>query len=121
MQKDIIGHINCPVCTFEEMQVKKDKNGNAFAFCPDCATQVFTRNAHRDHHLRKNMRPTAVTVTVTEPIQEPVPVTVPEPIPPAPKQPGAKPAQKPTPKPAPKPAKTAWFQTLMAQGENNNG
>ena len=75
IEKAVLGHINCPVCDFEEMHIKEDKNGKAFAFCPDCAAQVFSRNEHRDRKLREKMRP----VTVTVPLQEKKPVTVPVP------------------------------------------
>lgn len=66
MQKNVIGHVECPVCDHADAQVKEDKNGHAFIFCPDCAAQTFTRNEFRDRRLRARMRP--VTVTVTEPL-----------------------------------------------------
>lgn len=91
-KKEAIGHMECPTCKHVDAEVKEDKNGHAFLFCPDCATQVFTRNPHRDRHMRKNMRP----VTVTEPTPEP--------------------EQKPEPEPAPAPApkKTGWFQPILS-------
>jgi hypothetical protein len=109
MKKTPIGHIVCPVCEHPDAEVKEDKNAHAYIHCTDCNAQVFTRNAHRDTHLRKRMRP--VTVTVTEPtvtVAPSVPVTVP-----------ISPIKKPVPVPAPKPAvkkSKAWFQPLMAGG-----
>lgn len=113
-KKSVIGHANCPTCGYADAEIKEDKNGAAFLFCPDCATQVFTRNQHRDHCMRKNMRAViAVTVTVTEP-------TTPEPQEPqasAAKQ--AAPIQAPAPaaKTAPaavKPRSASWLQPILA-------
>lgn len=88
--KQIIGHIDCPVCG-HEMPVKADKNGHAYGHCArSCNAQVFTRNDHRDGLLRKAMRP--VTVSVPEPEPEPEPAV--------------------PPKPEPKP-KANWFQPIM--------
>lgn len=95
-KKEAIGHMECPTCKHADAEVKEDKNGHAFLFCPDCATQVFTRNPHRDHHMRKNMRP--VTVTGTEPA--PAPVTAPK--------------QEPAPTPAPEKKKAGWFQPILS-------
>jgi hypothetical protein len=77
-KKKVIGHINCPTCGFDTMEVKEDKNGKAFAFCPDCSTQVFTRNDFRDKRLRANMRPVTVSVTVTEQPAQPVTAKAPQ-------------------------------------------
>jgi hypothetical protein len=66
MKKTAIGHVRCPVCDHADAEVKEDKNGHAFIFCPDCAAQTFTRNPHRDAQLRKRMRPVTVTVTGDE-------------------------------------------------------
>ena len=113
-KKKVIGHINCPTCGFDAMEVKEDKNGKAFGFCPDCSTQLFTRNDFRDKRLRANMRP--VTVTVTEQPAQPVtakapPMAITMPDPPRPRIPV--PEKKPDiPKP-PVPKKTGWLSTLM--------
>lgn len=110
MDKNVIGHIDCPVCGFAHAEVKPDKNGHAFAFCTDCATQVFTRNAYRDGHLRKRMRP--VTVTVTEdkaPVQTELAEkkAAPEPV----KKPPAAPAVK-----TPQKTSSSWLRPLLAGG-----
>lgn len=91
-----IGHMECPTCKYKDAQVKEDKNGDAFLFCPDCATQVFTRNPHRDHHMRKNMRP----VTVPEPKPAPTP------------DPDQKP--EPDPKSAPAPTRKGWLSPILS-------
>ena len=115
-KKKVIGHINCPTCGFETMEVKEDKNGKAFAFCPDCATQVFTRNDFRDKRLRENMRP--VTVTDTVPLPKPIPekpkpiqaITMPDPPRPRIPVPEKKPDQ---PKP-PAAKKSGWLTPILA-------
>jgi hypothetical protein len=117
MQKEIIGHMDCPVCLFKDGQIKNDKNGHAFFFCPDCNTQIFTRNAHRDHHLRKRMRPVSVTVTETKPVQTeqtkpPVAANTP---PAKPKGEAGRPAPVPQKKAAPEEQKkkSSWFQPIL--------
>lgn len=97
-KKEPIGHMECPTCKHPDAEVKEDKNGHAFLFCPDCASQVFTRNPHRDRLMRKHMRPVTVTGT------EPPPLAVP-----APKQEPA-----PEPAPAPAPARKGWLTPIMS-------
>lgn len=95
--KEIIGHIDCPVCG-RDMPIKADRNGHAYGHCIyGCTRQLFTRNDHCDKLLRARMRP--VTVSVTEP--EPATVAVP-----------AVSETVPAPAPAPK-QKAGWFQPLM--------
>ena len=100
------------------MEVKEDKNGKAFAFCPDCATQVFTRNEFRDKRLRENMRPVTVTVTETVPLPKPIPekpkqiqaITMPDP-------PGTRihvPEKKPVEQKEPVHKKTGWLTPILA-------
>ena len=106
--KDIIGHIDCPVCG-HEAPVKEDKNGHSYVHCAHrCNAQVFTRNDHRDGLLRKRMR--AVTVSDTDTVATPdvkpapavPPVSVPKSAPPVTVPPNAE----------PKP-KENWFQPIM--------
>lgn len=104
--------MNCPTCGHADAEVKEDKNANAFLFCPDCATQVFTRNQHRDFQMRKNMRPVTVTVTEPKPAAQPA-TTLPA------VEPGIGYGQQPAPVKAPpapvKPKSAGWFQPLMGQ------
>lgn len=51
----VFGLIDCPTCGFD-MDVKKDKNGHAMGYCPDCSQQLFTRNDHRSGKLLERMR-----------------------------------------------------------------
>ncbi|MBC3930369.1 hypothetical protein [Undibacterium curvum] len=69
MKKEILGHTACPICRHADAEVKPDKNGHAFIFCPDCAAQTFTRNEHRHKLLMGHIRP--VTVTVQEQTKQP--------------------------------------------------
>jgi hypothetical protein len=110
--KDIIGHIDCPVCG-HEAPVKEDKNGHAYVHCAHrCNAQVFTRNDHRDGLLRKRMR--AVTVsdidTVTAPAAAPAPIPAPAVIPVSVPKPA--PAVTVPPKPEQKP-KANWFSPVI--------
>lgn len=122
MKKEVIGHTNCPVCPHPDAEIKEDKNGHAFIFCPDCAAQTFTRNEYRDGHLRRRMRP--VTVTVTEPKDPPPPpAAVPDTAPkqenaPAPATAQAPAEKKPIKNPPAAPEKKAggWLQPLLAVG-----
>lgn len=99
MKKTPIGHIACPVCGFNDAEIKEDKNAHAYMHCTDCNAQTFTRNDHRNTQLRKRMRP--VTVTVTEPAAA-----------------LAAPVQSaPVTTPAPAKKKASWFQPILAGGE----
>lgn len=83
MTKEVLGHVDCPVCGNPHAEVKNDRNTKPFIFCPDrnCATQVFTRREFQVKSLLARMRPVTVTVTekpapqnpVQEPKQEPAP------------------------------------------------
>lgn len=125
MKKELIGHVDCPVCEYIDAQVKEDKNGHSFIFCPDCAAQTFTRNDFRDKRLRARMRP--VTVTVTEPLQAEPPepaITVPtkqtakaSPVPAVPKpQPVKKKAAALEPDTSTPKKSGGWFSPLLAGG-----
>lgn len=58
MKKPIEGHIACPICDHPDAEVKRDKNGALYVFCPDCNAQVFTRGCQRKQAaLLRKMRP----------------------------------------------------------------
>lgn len=115
--KDIIGHIDCPVCG-HEMPVKEDKNRHSYGHCAHrCNAQVFTRNDHRDSLLRMRMRAVSGTVTAPEPKKgEPlaIPTFVPTVPAPAPKPDPAPPAppRLATPNAEPRP-KGNWLNPLL--------
>jgi hypothetical protein len=78
-RQPVLGHIDCPVCGFAEMQIKHDKNGDASGYCPDCSQQLFTRNPHKSGLLMKRMRPLepGAAAPVDLAPKEPAPVAVP--------------------------------------------
>lgn len=83
-----LGHIACPLCDHADAEVKADKNGHLYVFCPDCATQIFSRGCDvRQGHIRRKMRP----VAGPDPVPEPKPAADPKPNTPPP-------AAKPVPK-----------------------
>jgi hypothetical protein len=76
MGREILGLIKCPECGLDGAQVKRQKNGLAYRFCPDCAAQYFPRDqAASDRLLSKISK--ADPVTVPEAAGKPDPVTVP--------------------------------------------
>jgi len=85
-KRELIGHLpECPLCgPGFEMEVRLDKNGHPYAWCPDCTVQILTHGGHRAEKMRARMKP--------------VEASQPEPEPPAP----AAPAQ-PVPEPEPEP------------------
>lgn len=80
-----IGFITCPTCDFPDMEVRRDKNGNPYAFCPDCTQQMLTHGGEKGAKLLARMRPVPpaageppgeeVTDTDGEPETDPVTVT----------------------------------------------
>lgn len=108
MKGQVIGHIECKTCGFGDAQVKVDKNGNAYGFCPDCTQQWLTHGGEKDKKLRARMRP--VSVTVTEPAVTAPPVPLPTEAP-VPSEPTVPPASEP-----PVTAKRAgWIQPVMGR------
>jgi hypothetical protein len=86
----VLGHIDCPVCGLD-MDVKKDKNGHAMGYCPDCSQQLFTRNDYRSARLLERMRP--VGAAPEAPTAGGIPLQIPTFVKPAASAPAAKPAR----------------------------
>lgn len=78
-KKQIIGVMACPECGFPDAEVKPQKNGLLYRFCPDCNAQYFPRTAETSERLAVKMTP--VSVTGTEQEGAPSPAQVPEPEP----------------------------------------
>jgi hypothetical protein len=78
-----VGMLSCPICDFPEAEVRQDKNGHLYLFCPDCNAQIFTRGCQvKERGLRMKMRPVAVAVAAAvEEIEEGGPVVDPEDLP----------------------------------------
>ncbi|HBF50963.1 MAG TPA: hypothetical protein DDX04_12160 [Massilia sp.] len=122
-----IGHIDCPTCGMSNgMAIKRDKNGDAFGFCEDCAQQLFTRNPFKSKLLLQRMRPVTAP-TAPEPVTEQSPA----PSPAAPEGAGSvktpapaesiKPEDKTPPAPVPaaapakKPPAAPWFAPIIGK------
>ena len=72
---DLIGYQKCPECGLDGAEIRPDKSGAPYRFCPDCTAQYFTRgNPVKVKNLMARIVPVAVPVKV-----EPVPVPANEP------------------------------------------
>lgn len=60
-----IGFMTCPECDHEHAEIKQDKNGHAYRYCPECNTQTFTRDDVRSERMIKKMRPVEAATTQT--------------------------------------------------------
>lgn len=83
-KREVIGVCNCTECGFEDAEIKAQKSGLLYRWCPECNAQYFTRDTVTSERLRAKIRgavPKVAPVTV--------PDSAPEPVKPAPK-----PAQK---------------------------
>lgn len=88
-----IGHMRCPECDVDGAEIKRDKSGHPYRYCPDCNAQYFTRgDPRRVANLLRKMTPAPAAAAA-----EAVPAT------PAPAH-SAKGAET-LPAPAPKPAR----------------
>lgn len=81
-RKPLIGTMPCPECGFEAAEVRESKGGLAYRWCPECAVQVFTRDAGQDRRMRQKMTPASIPQpeappVVTEPPPVPAPVLSP--------------------------------------------
>lgn len=82
----LVGHVACPECKTSGAEVKEDKNGHLYRWCPDCNAQYFTRgDDRRMKNLREQMTP------LPAPSSEPAKVD----------QPPAASSKRATPDPAP--------------------
>jgi Zn-finger nucleic acid-binding protein len=77
MGREVLGVVTCPECGLEGAQVKRQKNGLAYRFCPDCAAQYFPRDEVASNRLLAKIKPASVTVTAEAP--GPKPETEPKP------------------------------------------
>lgn len=77
MRKPAIGTMPCPECDFPDAEVREDKAGKAYRYCPDCNAQYFARTVEADRRLREKMRPAGPP----EPSPPALPVPEPEPVP----------------------------------------
>lgn len=53
---ELIGLMDCPECGFVEAEVRPDKSGHAYRFCPDCTAQYFSRGGEKEKALLAKVR-----------------------------------------------------------------
>lgn len=54
---ELIGLTDCPECHFPDAEVRNDKSGSPYRFCPDCESQYFTRGeSKRAKNLMSKIR-----------------------------------------------------------------
>ncbi len=70
---ELIGLMECPECGFSDAEVRPDKSGSPYRFCPDCTAQYFSRGGEKAKALMLKVRPTA-----KPPLVEPAAVDVPD-------------------------------------------
>lgn len=100
--KQLVGYTTCPECGYADAELKGDKNGDLYRWCPqeDCAVQSFTRGKPaRTRRMLAAMRP-AAPAAAPAPAADPVKPADPAPAVDTPPAPAKR-----------KPAK--FFSTLM--------
>lgn len=65
-KREVLGHMDCPECGLSGAEVKPQKNGLAYRWCPECNAQYFPRTEEASARLLKKAR-ASVPVTGTEP------------------------------------------------------
>ena len=55
---ELIGLMDCPECGFKEAEVRPDKSGSPYRFCPDCTAQYFSRGGEKAKALMAKVRRT---------------------------------------------------------------
>lgn len=106
-KREVLGTMDCPECGKSGAEVKEQKNGMAYRWCPECNAQYFTRTPETDARLRAKIGG-AKPVTVS--LQEPEAKTAPMP---APKPKAAAPAPMPAPIPKPKGTGNAFLDLIQ--------
>lgn len=80
-KSELIGLCDCPECGFPDAEVRNDKSGSPYRFCPDCTGQYFTRGApDKVKNLLAKVRQAAapVVASVAPAVQVPEQKTVPD-------------------------------------------
>lgn len=71
MGREIIGLVDCPECGLSGAQIKLQKSGLAYRFCPDCAAQFFPRSEAESKRLLSKIPVTGTgAAAVVEPVTE---------------------------------------------------
>ena len=75
----LIGLCDCPECAFPDAEIRPDKGGAPYRYCPDCYAQYFSRGApHKVKNLLAKIRAMAAEISPPTPpiIAAIVPVAV---------------------------------------------
>jgi len=70
----LIGLCDCPECGFDDAEIKNDKGGNPYRFCPDCTAQYFSRGVpHKVKNLLAKVRAPAAPAPAAPAAPAPAP------------------------------------------------
>lgn len=83
MKKEILGTMKCPECGHDAAEVKAQKNGLPYRYCPECDAQYFARTTAAADRLwlkigQSTQGGRSVTVTEAGPVASP-PAALPKP------------------------------------------
>lgn len=68
---ELIGLTDCPECGFDSAEVRPDKSGAPYRFCPDCTAQYFSRGVpHKVKNLLAKVRKVEEGVGMAAPVSE---------------------------------------------------
>lgn len=84
-KREVLGVMPCPECGHDSAEVKAQKNGLCYRYCPECNAQYFPRTEDASNRLLAKVGKTPVPETETKATPEAKTVPAKEP---------AKPAQK---------------------------
>lgn len=72
-KNELLGLMDCPECGMSGAEVRNDKSGKAYRFCPDCTAQYFTRGGEKEKKLLEKLnRPhNAVAVNDETAVKQP--------------------------------------------------
>lgn len=91
--RPVLGLCTCPECDHPDAEVKADKNGFPYRYCPECCAQYFTHGVpDKVKRLLTKIRAGSAP-----------PAPAPDPAPPPEQNPAP-----PAPEPAPAPRKNSW-------------
>lgn len=82
MKKEILGTLACPECGHDAAEVKQQKNGLPYRYCPECDAQYFPRTTAAGNRLWAKIGRDSEggrSVTVTEARANSEPVALPKP------------------------------------------
>lgn len=52
-----VGTMKCPECDFPDAEVKRQKTGLLYRWCPECSAQFFARTPEASARLEAKMKP----------------------------------------------------------------